>query len=125
VFKQKLRVLTKLNPFVFMIDTIFITVIDRENVSHNLEVPLDVPLSLMEVCKSYELPVEAICGGIALCATCQVYVESEHELPEPSDDEWAMLDQAMHVKDNSRLGCQIKMKEELQDLVVRLAPEQV
>ena len=108
-----------------MLDTIFITVIDRENVSHNLEVPLDVPLSLMEVCKSYELPVEAICGGIALCATCQVYVESEHELPEPSDDEWAMLDQALHVKGNSRLGCQIKMREEFQDLVVRLAPEQV
>lgn len=108
-----------------MLDTIFITVIDRENTAHNLEVPLDVPLSLMEVCKSYELPVEAICGGIALCATCQVYVESDHELPEPSDDEWAMLDQAMHVKDNSRLGCQIRMGEELQDLVVRLAPEQV
>ena len=108
-----------------MLDTIFITVIDRENTAHNLEVPLDVPLSLMEVCKSYELPVEAICGGIALCATCQVYVESDHELPEPSDDEWAMLDQAMHVKGNSRLGCQIRMGEELQDLVVRLAPEQV
>jgi ferredoxin len=29
------------------------------------------------------------------------------------------------VKDNSRLGCQIRIKEELDGLVVRLAPEQV
>lgn len=108
-----------------MKETIVITVIDRFEEAHDLEVPLGVPLSLMEVCKSYELPVEGVCGGMALCATCQVYVESEHDLPEPTDDEWAMLDQATHVKDNSRLGCQIKMHEDIDGLVVRLAPEQV
>lgn len=106
-------------------ESINITVIDRFDAAHDLKVPLGIPLSIMEVCKSYELPVEAICGGLALCATCQVYVESDHKLPEPSDDEWAMLDQAMHVKDNSRLGCQIRIKEELEGLVIRLAPEQV
>ena len=73
----------------------------------------------------YELPVEAICGGIALCATCQVYIESKHPLSEPTDDEWAMLDQAMHVRDNSRLGCQIRIEEDLDGIIVRLAPEQV
>ena len=72
-----------------------------------------------------ELPVEGVCGGMALCATCQVYIESDHELPEPTDDEWLMLDQAMHVKDQSRLGCQIQMREEIDGLVVRLAPNQV
>jgi ferredoxin len=108
-----------------MEENIFIHVIDRHGETHDLEVPLDVPLSLMEVCKSYELPVEAICGGMALCATCQVYIESNHNLSEPSDDEWLMLDQAMHVRDNSRLGCQIKMSEAINGLVVRLAPEQV
>ena len=108
-----------------MKENIVITVIDRFDEAHDLEVPLGIPLSLMEVCKSYELPVEGMCGGMALCATCQVYVESEHNLPEPTDDEWAMLDQAMHVKDNSRLGCQIKMHEEIDGLIVRLAPEQV
>jgi ferredoxin len=108
-----------------MKESINITVIDRENVAHDFEVPLGVPLSIMEVCKSYELPVEAICGGIALCATCQVYIESEHQLPDPSDDEWAMLDQAMHVKDNSRLGCQIRVNEDIDGIVLRLAPEQV
>ena len=105
-----------------MKENINITVIDRENVAHILEVPLGIPLSIMEVCKSYELPVEGLCGGIALCATCQVYVESDHELPEPTDDEWLMLDQALYVKDNSRLGCQIKIQEDIDALVVRLAP---
>ncbi len=108
-----------------MKENIFIQVIDRQDITHDLEVPLGIPLSIMEVCKSYELPVEAICGGMALCATCQVYVESDHALPDPSDDEWAMLDQATHVRDNSRLGCQIKISEALDGLVVRLAPEQV
>ena len=108
-----------------MKENITIHVIDRHDETHDLEVPLDMPLSLMEVCKSYELPVEAICGGMALCATCQVYVESKHPLLQPSDDEWLMLDQAMHVCDNSRLGCQIRMAEDLDGLVVRLAPEQV
>lgn len=108
-----------------MKESITITIIDRVGESHDLEVPLGVPLSVMEVCKSYELPVEGICGGMALCASCQVYVESNHELSEPTDDEWAMLDQAMHVKDNSRLGCQIKIKEEIDGIVLRLAPEQV
>ena len=108
-----------------MKENIKITVIDRENVPHELDIPLGIPLSIMEVCKSYELPVEAICGGMALCATCQVYVESDHETGEISDDEWFMLDQALWVKDSSRLGCQIRIKEELDGLVVRLAPEQV
>jgi ferredoxin len=108
-----------------MEENITIHVIDRNDVTHDLEVPLDMTLSVMEVCKSYELPVEAICGGIALCATCQVYIESKHELSEPTDDEWAMLDQAMHVRDNSRLGCQIRIQANLAGLVVRLAPEQV
>jgi 2Fe-2S ferredoxin len=33
-----------------------------------------------------------------------------------------MLDQAFFVEDNSRLGCQIKIKEEINGLTVRLAP---
>jgi 2Fe-2S ferredoxin len=77
----------------------------------------------MEVSKLYELPVKGECGGMAMCATCQVYVESEHELPEQSDAELDMLDQAFHVKSNSRLGCQIHMNAALEGLIVRLAPE--
>ncbi|MEY3983312.1 MAG: hypothetical protein RL160_869 [Bacteroidota bacterium] len=102
---------------------ISIRVIDREGKEHLLEAPTDMNLNLMEVCRMYELAVEGRCGGMAMCATCQVYVLSEHELPEPADGELAMLDQAFFVEDNSRLGCQIHIHPELDGLRVRLAPE--
>jgi 2Fe-2S ferredoxin len=79
-------------------------------------------MNMMELCKAYELPVEGTCGGMALCASCHMYVESDHELPEATDDEEDMLDQAFFVENNSRLGCQIKLTEKIEGLVVRLAP---
>lgn len=105
-------------------NTIGITIIDRNGEAHSLEAPTDMNLNLMEVCRLYELPVKGECGGMAMCATCQVYIESEHEIPPPSNDEWAMLDQAFFVKENSRLGCQIHIQPSINGLVARLAPEQ-
>ena len=100
-----------------------VTVIDREGVSHELDAPTDMNFNLMELCKAAELPVEGTCGGMALCASCHCYVESAHELPEASDDEEDMLDQAFFVEDNSRLGCQVELTPEIDGLVVRLAPQ--
>lgn len=104
-----------------MSDIIKITVIDREGTSHELEAPTDMNMNMMELCKSYELPVEGVCGGMAMCASCHMYIESDHELPEMSEDEEAMLDQAFFVEDNSRLGCQIHLTEALNGLTVKLA----
>lgn len=100
-----------------------ITVIDREDEAHLLEAPTDMNMNLMELCKAYELPVQGTCGGMALCSTCHVYVLSDHELHEMSEDEENMLDQAFFVEDNSRLGCQIKLADDLEGLKVKLAPE--
>ncbi|PWL28873.1 MAG: ferredoxin [Fluviicola sp. XM-24bin1] len=105
-------------------DEITVTIIDREGVSHELVAPTDMNMNIMEVCRSYELPVKGECGGMAMCATCQCYLESDTELPEQSDDELDMLDQAFHVEDNSRLGCQIHITEEIDGIVLRLAPEE-
>ena len=102
---------------------ITITVIDREGKNHELITPTDMNMNLMEVCKSYELPVEGTCGGMAMCASCQVYVHSEQHFGERKDDEEAMLSEAFYVNDNSRLGCQINMTEDLDGLTVELAPE--
>ena len=99
-----------------------ITVIDREGEKHELDAPTDMDMNMMELCKSYELPVEGTCGGMALCASCHMYVHSDHELREPSDDEEDMLDQAFFVEDNSRLGCQIKLTDAIDGLTVELAP---
>lgn len=103
-------------------DLIKVKVLDREGVTHELEAPTDMNLNIMELCKANELPVEGTCGGMALCASCHVYVLSDQELPEPSDDELAMLDSAFFVKPNSRLGCQLKIKSELDGLSLQLAP---
>jgi len=100
-----------------------ITIVDREGQAHKLEAPTDMAMNLMEVCKAYELPVEGTCGGIAMCASCQCYVLSDHQLQERTPDEEAMLSEAFHVQENSRLGCQIPMEEKLEGLKVELAPE--
>ncbi len=105
-----------------MENTIKVTIIDREGVSHHLDAPTDMNMNIMEICKAYELPVEGICGGMALCASCQVYVESKTPLPEQSESELGMLDEAFHVKENSRLGCQIRIRSEIDGIVLRLAP---
>lgn len=106
-----------------MDNMINITLFDREGVKHELEGPTDMNMNLMELCKAYELPVKGTCGGMALCSTCHVYVLSDHELHEQSEDEENILDQAFFVKDNSRLGCQLHLSDELEGLVVQLAPE--
>ena len=106
-------------------DIISLTVIDRQDKEHVLEAPTDMAMNLMEVCRSYRLPVEGTCGGMALCASCHVYVLSDHQLSQPSEDEEDMLDQAFFVESNSRLGCQIKISDDLEGLVVKLAPVDV
>lgn len=103
-----------------------IKITDRDGETHEVDAPTDMNMNLMEVVRSYELAPEGtigICGGMAMCASCQCYVTSDHELPEKSDDEDAMLAEAFYVEDNSRLGCQIRMTEDLDGLEVKLAPE--
>ncbi len=102
---------------------ITIKIKDREGVVHELQAPTDMAMNLMELCKAYELPVEGTCGGMAMCASCQCYILSDHELPEKEDAEEDMLDQAFYVEDNSRLGCQLPITEDLDGLEIELAPE--
>jgi len=102
---------------------ITIHVKDREGNIHDLLAPTDMAMNIMEICKSYELPVEGTCGGMAMCASCQCYILSDHDLPEKSYDEEDMLDQAFFVEDNSRLGCQLQLTPEMDGLIVELAPE--
>lgn len=102
-----------------------ITIVDRDGTEHEFTVPTDMNLNLMEVCKGYELPVEGICGGMAMCASCQVYVLTEEHFGERNDDEQAMLDEAYYVEKNSRLGCQIPITPALDGLKVKIAPEAV
>ena len=100
-----------------------IHIIDRDQKKHSIIVPTDMNMNLMEACKSYEFSVEGICGGMAMCASCHVYVKSENLLENISDNEQAMLSEAFHIKSNSRLGCQIQITEDLNGLEFEIAPE--
>lgn len=106
-----------------MENIITVTVIDREGAEHKLEAPTDMNMNMMELCKSYELPVKGTCGGMAMCASCQMYILNDKVTLERNHDEQLMLDEAWHVEDNSRLGCQIHLSNEMDGLLVKLAPE--
>ena len=110
-----------------MSSDIHIKITDRNGTNHAVEAPTDMALNLMEVVRMYELAPEGtigVCGGMAMCASCQCYIHSTHDLVDKSDDEEAMLSEAFHVKPNSRLGCQIQVFPELEGLEIELAPEE-
>lgn len=79
---------------------------------------------VMEILRDHGFPIKAECGGACCCATCHVYVDSEWlpRIAAMNDDEEAMLDSALDVKENSRLSCQITMSEDLDGLRVTIAP---
>ena len=109
-----------------MAQDITIKITDREGVTHEVQAPTDMAMNIMELCRSYELAPEGtigICGGMAMCASCQCYVLNDVPLPDMEADEEAMLSEAFHVKPNSRLGCQIPITEQLDGLEIELAPE--
>ena len=104
-----------------------IKITDRNGATHEVLAPTDMNMNLMELIRSYELAEEGtigICGGMAMCASCQVYVLNDVVPIDRNPDEDAMLCEAYHVKDNSRLGCQIHISEDLEGLEVQIAPEQ-
>ncbi len=70
--------------------------------------------------------VEAECGGACACATCHVYVdEAWTDLVGPPEAmEEDMLDFAWEPQTNSRLSCQIVVRDELDGLVVRVPERQ-
>lgn len=104
---------------------ITIKITDRNGEIHDIVAPTDMSMNLMEVMRSYELAEEGtigVCGGMAMCASCKVYVlEGAEKLEPKGDEEEAMLSEAFHVQENSRLGCQIPITENLDGLCVQMA----
>lgn len=87
-------------------------------------VVVDAPLgkTLLEIAHQNGLELEGACEGSLACSTCHLIIDEEDfdRLQEASDDEEDMLDLAYGLTPTSRLGCQIVMTEELDNLVVTL-----
>ena len=67
-------------------------------------------------------PPQGACEASLACSTCHVIIGEEHfdDLPEPSEDEEDMLDEAAGLTATSRLGCQIVLTHEMDGMEIRL-----
>jgi 2Fe-2S ferredoxin len=87
-----------------------------------LEVDAPLGLSVLEIAHRNNIDLEGACEGSLACSTCHVIVDPEwyDVLEGASEDEEDMLDLAFGLTHTSRLGCQIRMSEALDGLVVKL-----
>ena len=96
-----------------------------ENTGARREVDARAGVSVMDAAHRFDIPgIDGDCGGA--CATCHVYVEDGwyDRLPPMEELESGMLAFACDVRTNSRLGCQIRLDEALDGLVVRVPHHQ-
>lgn len=100
-----------------------VTYLEFNGAEHTVEVP--VGTALMRGAVDNNVPgIDADCGGQCACATCHVYVDAawldKTGVPEPGSQEATMLSFAASAEPNSRLSCQIKMRQELAGVVLRM-----
>jgi 2Fe-2S ferredoxin len=86
------------------------------------EVDAPIGLSVLEIAHKNNIDLEGACEGSLACSTCHVVIDESFfdQLDEPTEDEEDMLDLAFGLTHTSRLGCQIKMSDELDGLKVKL-----
>ena len=104
---------------------IHITFIDSGGTARTVEG--EVGSTVMETAIKNGVPeIEAECGGACACSTCHVYIDEawREKVGEPSPMEEDMLDFAYNVQPNSRLSCQIKVREDFEGLTVRTPDRQ-
>ena len=79
--------------------------------------------SLMKTAVANGIPgITGDCGGVCSCATCHVKIEPawREKVGAPGEAEAGMLELEDEVDESSRLGCQVKLTDELDGLVVRV-----
>jgi len=84
----------------------------------NIAYEVEFGTTVLEAAMEHGLPLEHACDASLACATCQVYVIDGGENLEPiSEEEEDLLDSAWEVRENSRLGCQVVITD---DIVVEI-----
>jgi 2Fe-2S ferredoxin len=95
----------------------------------SIEVDVSLGQNLMTAaCASDVQGILGDCGGALSCATCHVLVDERYAplLEAPDDTERQMLEfTATPRQPNSRLSCQIVMREELDGIILHLPHTQV
>lgn len=98
------------------------TIIDPDGTRHTVEAPEG--LSILEIAHRNHIDLEGACEGALACSTCHVIVDPDwfDKLSESTEEEEDMLDLAFALTHTSRLGCQIRITEDLDGIVVTLPP---
>jgi 2Fe-2S ferredoxin len=97
---------------------------DRDGTKHEIDA-VD-RATLMENLRQAGLSIEALCSGCCQCATCHVFIEEPWlgKLKPQTEFELATLEgEGSEIRPNSRLSCQIKWQDELEGIVLTVAPE--
>ena len=91
-------------------------------VQHGQTIVIEVPVgtSVLEAAHAHGIDLEGACEGSLSCSTCHVIVDANwyDQLEAPTEDEEDMLDLAFGLTPHSRLGCQIRMREDLDGLTL-------
>ena len=101
-----------------MVKVIFI---DQDNKETVIEAPENV--SILELAHQNNIDLEGACEGSLACSTCHVIVVDKNyydKLPKATEEEDDMLDLAFGLTNTSRLGCQIKITQELDGIKLKL-----
>ncbi len=102
-----------------------ITLIQKDG--SKTQITTETGWSLMEILRDNNIEeIEGVCGGSMACATCHIYIHPDWKDKinaqdnEKTDEEEDMLDLAFDLNNHSRLGCQIRMSEELDGITLAL-----
>jgi 2Fe-2S ferredoxin len=92
------------------------------------EIDADTGDSVLDIAHANGIDrLEGACEGCMACSTCHVIVDEAWfpRLPKSSEEEDDILDLAFGLTKTSRLGCQIRLTDDLDGLVVRIPSEHV
>jgi len=83
-----------------------------------LEIEVPEGSSILEAARKAGAPEGDRCGGVCACSTCHVYVvKGFDQTSDIEDDEYDILDKAFDVRMESRLGCQAKIRGDIDVLI--------
>merc|ERR1712194_559255 len=94
--------------------------IDKDD--QKIEVKANKGDTVLHVAQSNGLDVLGTCESSLACCTCHVILDEKlYDKLEPADlDEDDLLDTSSQVQPTSRLGCQVKINEDFEDMEIVL-----
>ena len=78
--------------------------------------------TILDVARKENIELEGSCEGSLACSTCHILISNTwiSKLKRPTREERELLEILPNIKENSRLGCQIKITKELDGIEISL-----